>query len=257
MGMIRRADLEQLTRDALVMNLDDLRSRADAIVEDARLQADRLRADAHAEHERLIASAHGQGFNEGHTEGLALGKKEGAEIGSAQARDAEAESLGVLLEGWSGALGGFEEQREQLMREARTDVIKLAAEIARRVVRRAVDIDPRVVEAQMDAVLGAIARPTRLVVRVHPDDMNCAERALPAMLGRFELCKHAELVADAAIGRGSVVASTEGGGRIDASIQAQLDRIIVELLPEDQALLGDPEQGADDGENADPRSDAA
>ncbi len=254
MGMIRRADLEQLTRDALVMDLDDMRSRGEAIISEATAHAQRVIADANAERERLIATAHEAGFASGHAEGLAAGRAEGAESGASEARDAESEAIATLVSGWSEALDTFESRREQVLREARTDVVRLAVEIAARVVRRCVDIDPRAVESQIEAVLGSIARPTRLTLRVHPDDLGAAERALPGLLDRFEQCRHADVVADATLGRGSAVATTEGGGRIDAAIARQLDRMIAEILPDDPGLWGD--QGSADPAT-DPRSDAA
>lgn len=255
MGMIRRADLEQLTRDALVMDLDDLRSRGDALIAEATAHAERVLAEANAERERLISTAHQEGFAKGHAEGLAAGRAEGIESGAAEARAAEAEAVASVLSGWGAALESFEIRREDLLREARADVVRLAVEIASRVVRRSVDIDPRAVEAQMEAVLGSVARPTRMSLRVNPDDLAAAERAMPAMLERFEQCRHADLITDPGIARGSVIAITEGGGKIDASIGGQLDRMVAEVLPDDPSLLaGDaPEQSEAD----DARSDAA
>jgi flagellar biosynthesis/type III secretory pathway protein FliH len=258
MGMIRRADLEQLSRDAMVMNLDDLRARGEAMVEDATHRAEQILSDANAERERLVSTGHQAGFEQGHAEGVAAGLEQGMASGSQEARAAESEALRLLTQGWEAALASFESDREKLLREARTDLVRLALEIATRVVRRAVDIDPRAIESQLEAVLGSVARPTKLSVRVHPDDVDYARRTLPGMLDRFELCKHAEVVSDGSIGRGSVVATTEGGGRIDASVQGQLDRIVAEVLPDDPELLGGPDVSTErEQKAADPRSDAA
>ncbi|MEM9373021.1 MAG: FliH/SctL family protein [Planctomycetota bacterium] len=253
MGMIRRADLEQLTRDALVMNLDDMRSRADEILDETSRQAERMLAEAQAERERLISTAREEGYAKGHEEGTQAGLAEGIQRGEASALEAESQAIGSLVQGWQGALAQFESRREDMLRNARDDVVRLAVEIASRVVRRAVDLDPAAVGKQIEAVLGAVVRPTRLTVRVHPDDLDAAERSLPVLLSQFELCTQADLRADPSVGRGSAVASTEGGGRIDASIGGQLDRLIAELLPEDAGLLA----GRDAAGPEDKRSDAA
>lgn len=256
--MIRRADLEQLNRDALVMDLDDLRSRGEAIIAEASAHAQRVIANANTERQQLIATAHQEGFEQGHSEGLAAGHAEGVESGGAEARAAESAAVADLIKGWAGALNDLETNRDQLLREARTDVVRLAVQLATRVVRRSVDIDPRAVEPQMEAVLQAVARPTRLVMRVNPDDLAAAERAMPQMLERFASCEHAQITTDATIGRGSLVATTEGGGCIDASVEGQLERMVAELLPDDPELLG---ESADESEPNqvidDPRSDAA
>lgn len=255
MGMIRRADLEQVVRQGEVMNLDDLRSRGEMLAAEARRCAEQIITEAHAERDRLIAGAREEGYAAGHAEGLQAGRAEGLESGSQEARQSEAEAIAAVREAIEGVCATFEEARERMLRDARTDLVRLAVEIASRVTRRAIDLDPKAVVTQLESVLSAVARPTSLVIRVNTDDLDAAERAMPGLRARYEQCRHADLVADTTLARGSAVATTEGGGRIDASIDAQLERIVAELLPDD-ALLADR---ADDepGARPDSRNDAA
>lgn len=233
MGMIRRADLEQVTRSALVMNLGDIGARAQSILADAQAQADRLIAEGRAERERLIATARDEGFRKGYDDGLAKGLDEGRATGSEQARVQATNDLGTLLQGWSAALESFEADRDAMLSAARTEMVELAAEIASRVTRRVIELDPGVVNAQMEAVLLAVARPSKLLVRVNPADLQRAAADLPGLLERFERCRHADLIGDATLEPGSCAATTEDGGRIDAAIDTQLARILAELLPAD------------------------
>jgi flagellar biosynthesis/type III secretory pathway protein FliH len=231
MGMIRRADLEQCARNALVMNLGDLGERGRAIIAGAEAEAQRILSEARAERDRLLSDAREEGRRVGHADGLRQGLEDGRAAGAEEARRASAESIASVTAGWTGALNAFESARDEMLQAARTEVVRLAAEIATRVTRRAVELDPASVLPQIEAVLGVVCRPSRLTVRVHPDDLRVATEELPAIVSRFDLCRHAELLPDAGVERGSCVATTEGGGRIDADIGAQLDRIVSQLLP--------------------------
>ena len=245
--MIRRADLEQVTRSALVMNLGDIGACAQSILADAQAQADRLIAEGRAERERLIATARDEGFKKGYDDGLSKGLAEGRSKGSQEARVQATNDLGTLLKGWSAALEAFDADREAMLAAARTEMVELAAEIASRVTRRVVELDATVVTAQMEAVLLAVARPSRLLVRVSPADLQRAASDLPGLLERFERCRHADLVGDPSLEPGSCFATTEDGGRIDAAIDTQLARILAELLPSDTSA----------GKARQPRIDAA
>ncbi|MCC5822991.1 MAG: hypothetical protein LAT64_07185 [Phycisphaerales bacterium] len=231
MGMIRRADLEQCTRNALVMNLGDLGARGEAMIASAKSEAEKIVREARQERERLIAGAREEGrkagFEQGRTEGIEVGREEGLRT----ARAEHAEALAAAARAWTGALESFERDRDAMLQAARVEIVQLAAEVASCVTRRAVELDASVVLAQMEAILGVIARPTSLVLRVHPDDLALANAELPAIVTRFEQCRHAELRPDPSLTRGSCVAATEEGGRVDAEIGAQIDRIVSALLP--------------------------
>jgi flagellar assembly protein FliH len=236
MGMIRRADLADTARNALVMDLGDLSARGEALVREANARAEQILRDARAERDRLIATAREEGFRAGHAEGSAKGHAEGIAKGVAEARAAKTESLAAIEGAWGAALDGFESVREDMLQAARTEVVRLAAEIASRVTRRAVDLDAGAVLPQLEAVLAAVVRPSRLVVRVHPEDLDLARAELPELVTRFDLCRHAELVPDASLDHGSCVATTDEGGRIDAGIGTQLDRILSALMPGEPSI---------------------
>lgn len=231
MGMIRRADLGDAARNALVMDLGDLNARGEALVREANARAEQILLEARAERERLLSTARAEGFQAGHAEGTARGHAEGIAQGIAEARAAKSDSIATIAQAWANALDGFESVREDMLQAARTEVVRLAAEIASRVTRRAVELDSAAVLPQIEAVLGAVVRPSSLTVRVHPDDLALARAELPVLMARFDQCRHAEVIPDASLDHGSCVATTDHGGRIDAGIGTQLERILSALMP--------------------------
>ncbi|MBL4591990.1 MAG: hypothetical protein JKY96_08530 [Phycisphaerales bacterium] len=232
MGMIRRADIETYTRDAIAMNLGDIERQGINLVRVANERAEQIIKDANAERDRLLADASEEGRQAGHKEGHAAGFKQGQTDGYQQALTEHTEQITALVEQWSASLKAFSDGRDSMYQQARQDVIELAAAIARRITKRTIAMDPSVVETQMQSVLDSLARPTGLVLRVNAEDLAYAETVLPGLIADCMHCTHAEVVGDDSIDRGSCIAETEGRGRIDASIQTQLARIVQDLLPE-------------------------
>ncbi|MEZ6243771.1 MAG: FliH/SctL family protein [Phycisphaerales bacterium] len=252
MGLIRRADAKTMARDAVVLDLSDLKGRGEAVREHAEQEAKRILAEAQAERERLITGAREEGL----AQGLERGKHEGLEAGRAEGREAALaewrEKLGTLEASWAKALDQFIATRDGMLTEARTDVVRLATLIAERVIKRAIEHDPGVVQDQIAEALDLLARPTRARVAVHPEDETLAREVVPSLLARFEKAHHIEIETDPALARGSCVVRTGEGGQIDASIAGQLDRLVRDLLPgESQA----PSEGA--GRLSPPGAEAA
>lgn len=231
MGIIKRADLETYTREPIAMDLGDLEKRGRAVVDAAQEEASRIIKDAQEERDRLLSDATQVGEAKGFENGSERGFNEGSEQGKQQAIDDLGQELTKLNEQWSATLLQWEQDREEFMQAARTEVIALAAQIAARVIKRTIDLDPEVVADQLEAVLESLVTPTDIRVRVHPADLDLLARVMPAMIEQCASCNHAELVEDSKIDQGSCIVSTKGGGQIDASIQTQLDRIVATLLP--------------------------
>jgi flagellar biosynthesis/type III secretory pathway protein FliH len=138
----------------------------------------------------------------------------------------------VLRANWSAALDSFAQSRDDMLLEAKHDVLRLAVLLAEKIVKRKVEIDDRVAVEQLAEVLGSLAHRTRLRVGVNPLDRSQLELALPALVKRFD-ADHVELYDDPDITRGSVVVATPTGGQIDAGIDTQLERLVAALLPDD------------------------
>ncbi len=233
MPLIPRADAEIIARDAVVLNLGDLERRGETLKSQAQAQAKQIITDAQTERERLIADAHEAGFAQGREAGHAEGLAAGIEEGRSQSMADLTPALQAIAEHWGEALGSFVRARDQMLTEARTDVVRLATLIAERVTKRVIELDPGVVDGQMTEALGLLARRTRPRISVHPDDETLARQAIPTLLARFDGVEHIELETDPALVRGSCVVRTPSGGEIDASITTQLNRIVADLLPDD------------------------
>jgi flagellar biosynthesis/type III secretory pathway protein FliH len=252
MALIKHANVSALAREAVVLDLGDLARQGEAILAQARKRAEQVVAEAQAERARLMSGAAEEGRQAGFAEGLERGAREGAERGYAEAVAERREALGALEQRWTAALDALSADRDRLMSDARRDVIVLACKLASLVTHRMIQQQPGVVADQLTAVLELVLRPTRLAVAIHPEDRPVVEAALPGLVRKYANATHVDLVEDAGLERGSVVARLAdggaggsgggggggGGGEIDASIGTQLERIAEALLPEHRPVEG-------------------
>ncbi len=249
MALIRNANAGAVARHAIVLDLGDLREQGDRMLRAARAEAEKIVAAARTERERIVAGAEEEGRAKGYAVGLAQGQVAGRQEAREAALVEHREELGGVEAAWRSALTDFESRREDLVQGALRDVLRLAAQIAGRVTKRTIVLEPAVVQDQLAAVLAVVVRPTELVVRINPEDRAIVERALPGLMAAAPAIRHAQIVDDPGVERGGCVARTRadtesgdaGGGEIDARIGTQLDRMVETLLP---GAAGQAEPGA-------------
>ncbi|MFO0860186.1 MAG: FliH/SctL family protein [Phycisphaerales bacterium] len=230
MALIRQSDKSTPLADAIVYRLGDLVREGTALREQTTRQVETMVAEARAERERLISGAREEGLALGREEGYKAGFAKGIEEGRAQSLAQFSEQLTSLLAGWTRSLENFEKDRDSLLLEARTEVLRLAVEIGRAVVKREIALHPGAVVDQADAALKMVVRPSRIRLAVHPDDRPIIEAALPGLLARCFNATHIECGDDSSLDRGSCIVRT-AGGEIDAGVRVQLERIAEAIVP--------------------------
>lgn len=230
MPLIRQPLADPSIRNAVVLHLGDLRRAGEHLRESAAREAESVLAAARVERDRIVSGADREGHAKGLERGLREGHERGAQEGRALAQAEWRDRLAAIESGWTAALGSFLADRERMMLEARQDVLQLALLLAERITKRAIQVDPTLVNDQVAEVLSLVARPSRLVIQLHPEDRPIVEDILPGLRRRFPHIQDLEMADDASLPRGSCVART-AGGVIDASISTQLDRIAAALVP--------------------------
>jgi flagellar assembly protein FliH len=235
MPILKGQDAQTAARGAIVLDLGDLRRQADRILAEARAKAQYLLADAHQrakmEGEHALAQAQAQG----HAEGLARGLEEGARRGEAKALEAMRERLEQIENAWMTAGQELESRRAEMMRQAKRGVLDLAVAMGRKVVHRVIEVDPTVIEDQLELTLGLVLRPLEVTIRIHPEDAPLVDQIMPRLREQYAHLKHVTIIGDPSVGRGGCVISF-GQAKIDASIHTQLERIVRTLLPAGTAV---------------------
>jgi flagellar assembly protein FliH len=237
MALIRQSDKSSPLTDAIVYRLGDLVREGTQLREQTTREVESMLVEARAERNRLIADGRDEGLKQGREQGFREGFAMGEEEGRTQAIAKVSAQLAALLGGWNQTLDEFEKGRDALLLEARTEVLRLAVEIGRAVVKREIELRPEAVVDQLEAALRMIVRPSRVRLAIHPEDRPLVEQALPGLLSRCTNATHVEIEDNAQGGRGSCIVRI-AGGEVDASIGVQLDRIVQAIVP--SAKGGEP-----------------
>jgi flagellar assembly protein FliH len=234
MALIKRADHQSRARGAAVLDLVDVGAQAQALEAEARVKAGAILDEARRERERLLSTAHAEGLARGHAEGLAKGLEEGREQGFREAVEKAAPRIEAVSVAWREAIGAFELRTRAMMEAADDAFVELAIELASRIVKRAIELNPEAVVDQARAALAMVNENTRVVVMVHPEDLPIVELAWPMLIERLGSAERATLRADAMLERGSCIVRTgeRGQGLIDARITTQLARMAEAIMPE-------------------------
>ncbi len=235
MAVIKHGGVRGMVGHGGVLDLADIERNAREVLERARAEAERIRAEACEQAQQDAAArqaaAWREGFQRGLEEGREQGLREGREAGLVAARP----EIDALVAAWNSALDVFRRQRQELLDVLSREALRLAVEMARRVVHRVNEQDPEAAAAQVARALEMLGSPAQAVVVVHPDDRAAVERHLAPLAHRLA-AGEVRLVEDPAVGLGGCIARAQGG-EVDAAVEPMLDRIV-------EAILGPPQEGA-------------
>lgn len=165
--------------------------------------------------EEIQAAAHAEGYQRGLTEGLAEGRR----LGAQQVRD-EAQRLRELVAHLSRPLADLDAEVERTL-------IALTIEVARRLVDEQLQLDPGITAAAVRDAVASLSPPPREVrVHLHPEDAAILQDfpAPPDVLSW-------RLVPDATLCRGDVRLVTESAV-VDALLDTRQAGIARSLLGE-------------------------
>jgi flagellar assembly protein FliH len=230
MGLIKST---QAPPSLTVFSMRDVEQQAQTLLVRARRAAEQLLMEAQKEAEALKQQAAAQGMTEGKAQGLALGLAEGRASGEGAAL---AEAKGRLTQTFntlSAAVGQLEAARLDLESAGLSEVVLLAAAIARRVTKRQAAIDPAVLCENLKEAMRLAVQSADVRIVIHPSQRKSLSDDLPRLQLQWPNLKHVELVDDATVTPGGCRLLTRHG-EVDAQIDLQLDRVIGELLPATQ-----------------------
>lgn len=230
MAILKCVGTEQQARNAIVFDMGDLRREAERMERDANARAQAILDGAYREKQQILEAERGEGFAQGKAQGLAEGQELGRSDGREAALVETREQVAELCKQWQAALDQFETDRDGLIAAARSDILRLAISIADRVTKRRFEVDPTIVQDQLEAALEQTIACTRLKIEIAQEDQELVESVLPALSARLASGTHIDVVPQAALSRGSIVLRSAGGS-VDASLQTQLDRIAEALVP--------------------------
>ena len=119
-----------------------------------------------------------------------------------------------------------------MLKGVQADVVVLAMEVARKVIRRELDLDPDTVVELCAGALRQVVLAHSITLRVNPDDLAAVDARRQTLAAALESCASLQIVADRAVDRGGCVVESDMG-RIDARLETQLAAIERALMADD------------------------
>jgi flagellar biosynthesis/type III secretory pathway protein FliH len=148
--------------------------------------------------------------------GYRQGEKAGLETADKQ--------VSTLMASYADAVLQLGKYRRSLYAQVERDVVKLALEVAKKIVHREIQADREIIQTLVRVALGHVAEKSAVTVHLHPTDYNYI------LEHRAELSKDGEggqevvLLSDKAIQRGGCLVETECG-TIDARIEEEFREV--------------------------------
>ena len=227
MGLIKS---QQAPPSLAAFSMKDVEDQARALLIGSRRKAEQLLLAAQQEAEKLKEQAALDGFEEGRQAGLEEGRRQGADAGKQQAQADHAQAMQQAVAALNEAMGQLDASSQLLETEALQDVIELSIAIARRVTKRQGLLDPQVMVENLRDAMRLVLHAADVRIAVNPAQRATLDEALPALQMEFPQLAHVAVIEDATIDAGGCRVHTRGG-KIDADLDVQLDRIVSDLLP--------------------------
>lgn len=181
-------------------------------------------------------AAYALGRRRGHDEGWAKGQAQGYREGSQGFEDFTSRAATETTQRMQSLLEGFRSELARVERQLADDVVALAIDIAREVLRREVAADPTVLLAAATEALQALGEgATRIELHVNPQDAPALRTHLQLQPGTPAWTVRE----DAGLQRGGCRIETDTGSA-DARFEARWQAVLGTLGHADAALPGEP-----------------
>jgi flagellar biosynthesis/type III secretory pathway protein FliH len=152
----------------------------------------------------------------------------GYQAGRTAASDEMGDRTTAAIDAFTSMVDDLSAQRRRLATESEAAVVRLACEVAARIVGKAAEINPEAVLQVVKSALGHLADKQKLTIMVNPEDRETLETHRGDWLASTG-SGAVEIKEDARIKRGGCLVEGESG-----SVEAQIDRQI-EVI--EQAVL--------------------
>ncbi len=169
------------------------------------------------EPERIEKEAYRRGFE--------AGEKQRQEQADEEMKQ-ETEPLMKLLE---STVEELKKEKESFYHENEFYIVKLAIEIAKRIIQTELSQNPEILLYVVREALKRISNKGRIVIQTHPDDLNLLRKNHDFMENHVIVFDHVDFITTGKIQRGGCLIESESG-IVDAQLDVQLEKIEQSLL---------------------------
>lgn len=225
-GRLLKSDTVPQRATAVSLVYSDIDARCDDLLQQAREQAQQIIDQAQQQAQQI----HHDAQLLGHATGSLEAEAEFEAAVEAEVQRRLSEQLQYCIPPLQSATTQLLTEREQLLLQWESALVRLSLRLAERIVRRELEINPAAPRALIAEVLQLTAGASSIALRMNPADIAQIE-AHPSDWHQLLSSPNAvKVIPDHTITRGGCLVETDAGD-IDATIETQLNRIAEELLP--------------------------
>lgn len=228
--ILKSADASSLLA-AGQFNYEDLKERCDNYLESVRQQARKMLTDAQQQVEQIYKNSAEQGRQAGLAEGLKQAESQTQQRITKQVEQLVGQRLQKITPPLQTAVEKLEQERQHCLARWDSQALELILAISEKLVHQQLKLDQNLLFTRITEVLQLAVGSTQITIRVADSDLAAVGPQLESLVQLLEQQAHVRLLADPQLETGDCLVETEHG-KIDARIQAQLDRIASELMPE-------------------------
>ena len=218
-------------------DFDAARAEAAKIVDDASADAQRLIEEAKERALALVDDSERRA-NEIGEEARRLGHEQGVGDGRAAAQA----EMDEMLETMRGLVEMARAERHKIIEGAEHEIVRLAVAISERILNAHVDVQPNTVLEMTRAAIARLVGRETVTVRVNPVDIELMREHRERLMSMNDI-DNLRLIEDQRVDRGGVVIDTEAG-TIDAKISTQLREVRRVLAVEDPLTVAPSKDAA-------------
>ncbi|MCA9017119.1 MAG: hypothetical protein KDA77_17440, partial [Planctomycetaceae bacterium] len=217
----------------IAYNFKDIEKRCEDYILNVRNQTRQMIIDAQQEAEEIKRDAFAAGKQQGHAEAQheleAIIQKRADERGN---RIAE-EKLGMIYPAMQAAVEGLQREQFNWRRIWDATAVEICLSIAEKMIRHEIKSRPESVRAMMSEALKLASGTQHIRFHMNPVDVSHLGENAKQFITNLTGCTSCEIIEDESISSGGCFIETQHG-TIDATLEAQLDRISQELVIQTQ-----------------------
>jgi flagellar assembly protein FliH len=227
-SVIKNFDESEQAAAGREFNMAELGEDARRIIATAEETARHILENAEAHADARRKEAYDRGFNEGKAAGETQLESQIAE----EIRKSRSREVANLVKTLQNVIAEVNDRRDMLVRDSKEQLVALAVNIARTVVKREVECSSEIAKLNLEEAIRLSARRSNLLVHVSEADMETLGILLGAQPELSQPDSAVELVPSADVPPGGCLVESTAG-LVDARIETQLREI-------EKVLLGEP-----------------
>jgi flagellar assembly protein FliH len=210
------------------LNVANFSEQAKKLILDAQAKSSQILAQATTKAKEVEKLAEQRGYDTGFARGLADGQADGAEKAFAEAIKRFDQQTAELQKMLKQSVLKLEEARNDILQQARAELLDLALAIAEKVTHLRAEGDIAVAQASLSKAIDMVSCSGQVQAKVCPAQLNELREYAGQFLSEMGMSELVTLVGDESLAPGDVVLVSRQG-EVDARVQTQLDNIVAAL----------------------------